>query len=120
MPPVDSTTIATLHSGSLELGDYVAYPGVSIEACRACAPKRSDPLCAFTVDVEDWYQSSVGYAAPISDRVVRNCDRLLALLDGCGVKATFFVQGLVAEAFPGLVRTFVQQGHEVQSHGHSH
>jgi polysaccharide deacetylase family protein (PEP-CTERM system associated) len=45
---------------------------------------------------------------------------MLALLDQCGVKATFFVQGLVAETFPGLVRTFLQQGHEVQSHGYSH
>jgi polysaccharide deacetylase family protein (PEP-CTERM system associated) len=72
------------------------------------------------VDVEDWYQSSVDFDAPISERVLRNCDRLLPLLDQCGVKATFFVQGLVAEAFPGLVRTFLQQGHEVQSHGYSH
>jgi len=72
------------------------------------------------VDVEDWYQSSVDFDAPISERVLRNCDRLLALLDQCGVKATFFVQGLVAKAFPGLVRTFLEQDHEVQSHGYSH
>jgi polysaccharide deacetylase family protein (PEP-CTERM system associated) len=94
--------------------------GISIEDCAACEPKSPGPLCAFTVDVEDWYQSSVDFDAPISERVLRNCDRLLALLDRCGVKATFFVQGLVAEKFPGLVRTFLQQGHEVQSHGYSH
>jgi polysaccharide deacetylase family protein (PEP-CTERM system associated) len=96
------------------------YLGNSIEPYAPCKPKWPGPLCAFTVDVEDWYQSSVDFDAPISERVLRNCDRLLALLDQCGVKATFFVQGLVAEAFPGLVRTFLQQGHEVQSHGYSH
>jgi polysaccharide deacetylase family protein (PEP-CTERM system associated) len=96
------------------------YHDISIEACAPSEPKGPGPLCAFTVDVEDWYQSSVDFDAPISDRVLRNCGHLLALLDECGVKATFFVQGLVAEAFPGLVRTFLQHGHEVQSHGHSH
>jgi polysaccharide deacetylase family protein (PEP-CTERM system associated) len=98
----------------------VNHLGISIETYAPCKPKWPDPLCAFTVDVEDWYQSSVDFDAPISERVLRNCDRLLALLDQFGVKATFFVQGLVAEAFPGLVRTFLQQGHEVQSHGYSH
>jgi polysaccharide deacetylase family protein (PEP-CTERM system associated) len=96
------------------------YSGFSIEACRPSEPPPSGPVCAFTVDVEDWYQSSVDFDAPITERVVRNCDRLLKLLDQCGVKGTFFVQGMVAQAFPGLVRTFIQQGHEVQSHGHSH
>jgi polysaccharide deacetylase family protein (PEP-CTERM system associated) len=78
------------------------------------------PLNAFTVDLEDWYQSSVDFDAPISDRVVRNTERLLALLDDCAVKATFFVQGLVAEAFPELVQRLADEGHEIQSHGHSH
>jgi polysaccharide deacetylase family protein (PEP-CTERM system associated) len=78
------------------------------------------PLNAFTVDVEDWYQSCVDFDAPITERVVRNTERLLLLLDGCGVKATFFVQGKVAEAFPGLVGSLVEQGHEVQAHGYSH
>ncbi len=96
------------------------YCGISIEACPAAEPKRSGPLCAFTVDVEDWYQSSVDFDAPITERVVRNCDRLLKLLDQSGVKATLFVQGMVAKAFPSLVRAFLQQGHEIQSHGHSH
>jgi peptidoglycan/xylan/chitin deacetylase (PgdA/CDA1 family) len=77
-------------------------------------------MCAFTVDVEDWYQSSVDFDAPITERVVRNCENLLGLLDQRGIKGTFFVQGMVAQAFPSLVRTFIRQGHEVQSHGHSH
>jgi polysaccharide deacetylase family protein (PEP-CTERM system associated) len=77
-------------------------------------------VAAFTVDVEDWYQSCVDYDAPITERVVRNVELLLAVLDESRVKATFFVQGRVAETFPRLVRDLVDEGHEVQSHGYSH
>jgi polysaccharide deacetylase family protein (PEP-CTERM system associated) len=78
------------------------------------------PRNAFTVDVEDWYQSCLDYDAPITERVVRNVDRILAVLDECGIKGSFFVQGRVAETFPKLVGTLVSNGHEVQSHGYSH
>lgn len=81
---------------------------------------ESAPLCALTIDVEDWYQSCVDPEAPITERVVRNTDRVLALLDDCGVKATFFLQGRVAETFPQLCQLLVAEGHEVQSHGYSH
>lgn len=72
------------------------------------------------MDVEDWYQSCVDLDAPISERVVRNVDRMLDLLDVVGVKGTFFVQGRVAETFPGLMQELVAAGHELQSHGYSH
>jgi polysaccharide deacetylase family protein (PEP-CTERM system associated) len=78
------------------------------------------PRSAFTVDVEDWYQSCVDYDAAITERVVRNVDRVLAILDDCGVKGSFFVQGKVAEAFPELVGSLAANGHEVQAHGYSH
>jgi polysaccharide deacetylase family protein (PEP-CTERM system associated) len=72
------------------------------------------------VDVEDWYQATVDFDAPITSRVVANTERLLEFLEACGVKGTFFVQGLVAVAFPALVRRIAQAGHEIQSHGHTH
>lgn len=78
------------------------------------------PLAAFTVDVEDWYQSTIDFDAPITERVVANVDRILSMLDSCGVKGTFFVQGLVARRFPELLRRLVAEGHEIQSHGYSH
>jgi len=81
---------------------------------------REGPLAAFTVDVEDWYQSCIDFDAPITERVVRNVERVLSVLDDCGVKGTFFVQGKVAEAFPRLVRDLAAEGHEIQSHGYSH
>jgi polysaccharide deacetylase family protein (PEP-CTERM system associated) len=75
---------------------------------------------ALTVDVEDWYQSCIDFDAPITERVVRNTTLLLEQLDESGVRATFFVQGLVAVAHPGLIRELVTAGHEVQSHAHTH
>jgi len=86
----------------------------------ALARRDSQAVAAFTVDVEDWYQSCVDYDAPITERVVRNVHRVLAVLDEFAVKATFFVQGRVAEAFPKLIQELVIEGHEIQSHGHSH
>jgi polysaccharide deacetylase family protein (PEP-CTERM system associated) len=78
------------------------------------------PVAAFTVDVEDWYQSCIDVDAPISERVLRNVDRVLTVLDEARIKGTFFVQGLVAEQYPQLVQTLIAEGHEVQSHGYTH
>jgi polysaccharide deacetylase family protein (PEP-CTERM system associated) len=82
--------------------------------------RPASELSAFTVDVEDWYQSCVDFDASITERVVRNVDRILEVLNDCGVKGTFFVQGRVAETFPKLPQLLVAEGHEVQSHGYSH
>jgi polysaccharide deacetylase family protein (PEP-CTERM system associated) len=87
---------------------------------RLVRPTGREPVAAFTVDVEDWYQSSIDFDAPITERVARNVERIVTLLDECGIKGTFFVQGRVAESFPGLVQSLVAEGHEIQSHGYSH
>lgn len=86
----------------------------------ATGPLSGGPLCAFTVDVEDWYQSSVDFDAPITERVVKNTERILEILDRRNIKGTFFVQGRVAETFPKLLQQLVEGGHEIQSHGYSH
>ena len=91
-----------------------------VRATSLRRPVDGEPLSAFTVDVEDWYQSCVDYDAPITERVVRNVDLILKVLDETRVKGTFFVQGKVAETFPDLVASLVSAGHEVQSHGYSH
>jgi peptidoglycan/xylan/chitin deacetylase (PgdA/CDA1 family) len=46
--------------------------------------------------------------------------RVLEELELCRVRATFFVLGERVEATPGVVRTMVDAGHEVQLHGHRH
>jgi len=96
--------------------------GYELEACATPQTAR-DPAqvrCAFTVDVEDWYQSTVDFDAPISERVLRNMDRVRAVLDEFRIKGTFFVQGRVAEAFPRLLQELHAEGHEIQSHAYSH
>jgi len=89
-------------------------------AVAPTALERPRPVAAFTVDVEDWYQSCIDFDAPITERVVRNVDLILGVLDEARVKGTFFVQGRVAEVFPAMVQRLVAEGHEIQSHGYSH
>lgn len=77
-------------------------------------------MFAFSVDVEDWYQSSHDFNAPISEQCVHNTRRVLDFLAPFNVKGTFFVQGMVAQKFPSLVKEIHSRGHEIQSHGYSH
>jgi polysaccharide deacetylase family protein (PEP-CTERM system associated) len=53
-------------------------------------------------------------------RVEGVVERLLERLDASGVRATFFVLGLVAERTPGVVRRIVAAGHELASPGPAH
>jgi polysaccharide deacetylase family protein (PEP-CTERM system associated) len=82
---------------------------------------------ALSVDVEDWFQ--VGAFERVIDRadwdslprrVEANTDRVLALFDEAGVKATFFTLGWVAARHPALIRRIAEAGHEVASHGWDH
>ena len=57
---------------------------------------------------------------PVSHWASENGHRLLDILAEFGVKGTFFVQTLVAEKYPELVRRIAAEGHEIASHGHSH
>jgi polysaccharide deacetylase family protein (PEP-CTERM system associated) len=98
-----------------------ARPTWRIEEIELSVPRdRTLPRNAFTVDVEDWYQSCLDYDAAISDRVVGNVTRVVELLEDANVRGTFFVQGRVAETYPRLVGELVAAGHEVQAHGYSH
>ena len=80
-----------------------------------------------TIDVEDWFHILDSPAAPLIDRweglesrVERNLDRILALLDFHGIKATFFWLGWVAERNMELVKCCHAAGHEIASHGYAH
>ncbi len=82
---------------------------------------------AMTIDVEDYFQVSAfedhierpaWEATPL--RVEANVDRILEMLDANDVKATFFTLGWVAERCPGMIRTIVEEGHELASHGWDH
>ena len=79
---------------------------------------------ALTVDLEDWHQlfhrRLTGEVIRPTPAVVSTTHRLLDILDEAGVRATFFVVGNVAEAYPELVRETAQRGHEIGSHTYSH
>jgi polysaccharide deacetylase family protein (PEP-CTERM system associated) len=82
---------------------------------------------AMTVDVEDYFQVSAFDRVVSRDswstfesRVCRNTERLLALFDDAGVRATFFILGWVATEYPQLVREIADAGHEIGSHGFGH
>jgi polysaccharide deacetylase family protein (PEP-CTERM system associated) len=87
----------------------------------------SDPMHAFTVDVEDYFQVSA-FEKVVSrenwneypGRVEANTHRILALLDEHRVRGTFFVLGWIAERYPNLVQEIARGGHEVGSHGFWH
>jgi len=80
-----------------------------------------------TVDLEDWFQvSNLEGRVPreawshCEFRLGRNTDRVLAMLDEAGAKATFFVLGWNAEQCPSLVRRIADAGHEIATHGWEH
>jgi polysaccharide deacetylase family protein (PEP-CTERM system associated) len=80
-----------------------------------------------SVDVEDWFQVGAFEGTirradwdGLDCRVEANCERILALFDRLGVKATFFVLGWVAARYPATIRRIADAGHEVASHGWDH
>ena len=82
---------------------------------------------AISVDLEDWYHICGVDNLPLkeefgkySDRLNRNVDKILALLDKYSVKATFFVVGYIAEQNPSLIKKIADCGHELASHGYYH
>jgi len=82
---------------------------------------------ALTVDLEDWYHvcgtekaGDVPSWDAYESRVVRNTEKVLSLLRGHGVRATFFVLGYIAEREPRLIADVAKEGHEIATHGHFH
>jgi polysaccharide deacetylase family protein (PEP-CTERM system associated) len=80
-----------------------------------------------TIDVEDWFHvcGHPSYSDPTTwarreRRVQVGVERVLALLDGTGSTATFFVLGWIARQSPQLVRRVADAGHQIACHGDVH
>lgn len=73
----------------------------------------TQPRTLVTVDLELSY-------APNLEAVRDSVDVLLQALASRSTRATFFVQGRLAEALPEAIAAIIDQGHEVASHGHDH
>lgn len=77
-------------------------------------------LHGLSIDLEDWYQSTIDPNADLSSRFEASTEQMLESFAARGVRATFFVLGLAAEKSPQIVRTIQAAGHEIQSHGYGH
>jgi polysaccharide deacetylase family protein (PEP-CTERM system associated) len=77
-----------------------------------------------SVDVECWDQiicrNLTNELIEPTQSCLESTRSLLGLFKERGVKATFFVLGYVAEAFPDLIRQIDAEGHEVAAHGYTH
>lgn len=78
----------------------------------------------FSVDVEDGIFLSMrdeyGKTIPQTERVLKNTHQILDVLQKHGQKGTFFALGMVAEAYPDLVKRIAHEGHELAVHGYQH
>jgi peptidoglycan/xylan/chitin deacetylase (PgdA/CDA1 family) len=70
----------------------------------------SSPRIALTFDTEHWSHPS---SADVQERI-------LDVLAAAGVRATFFVQGRWATAYPECARRITAGGHLVGNHSHHH
>jgi peptidoglycan/xylan/chitin deacetylase (PgdA/CDA1 family) len=70
----------------------------------------SSPRIALTFDTEHWSHPSTPDVQ----------DRILDVLAAAGVRATFFVQGRWATAYPSCARRIAGAGHLVGNHSHHH
>ena len=82
--------------------------------------RRNRMIHAISIDVEDWYQTTVDTDAELTRRFERSTYKVLEVLEARGVRATFFVLGLAAEKAPSLIRSIAEGDHEIQSHGYGH
>ncbi|HOW68066.1 MAG TPA: polysaccharide deacetylase family protein [Candidatus Paceibacterota bacterium] len=81
-------------------------------------------LHALSIDVEDWYNATLVLLfekyVPPSDAVVKSTERLLNLLSDKQIRATWFILGEVADAFPALIKRLAAAHQEIGVHGYYH
>ncbi|HUT75968.1 MAG TPA: polysaccharide deacetylase family protein [Armatimonadota bacterium] len=80
------------------------------------APRSRSARVVFGFDME----TDIGSWTPFYKGVVEGTPRLLALLAGKGIPATFFFTGDAAQQHPEVVRTVRDAGHEVGNHSLHH
>jgi len=91
---------------------------------KNAAEAREPVLNAITIDVEEWFDTVMfgegrGFASRTSG-LPGDVARILELLDGLSVKATFFILGSVARKYPDTIKRIAAAGHETASHGGTH
>lgn len=79
---------------------------------------------ALTIDVEEWYQTVLFKDSirgkNVSTNLTHNIGRILSILEEYDTKATFFIVADVADKNPSFVKSILNSGHEIASHGYKH
>jgi peptidoglycan-N-acetylglucosamine deacetylase len=97
--------------------DFPAWPG------------NAEAAVALTFDVDGeapWLSEGPEYASRLTMLSqgrfgpTRGLSRILGLLAGLEIKATFYVPGHTADRHPGAVAAILADGHEVSHHGYLH
>lgn len=106
---------------------YENWPGNRDLNIRWPGGKRIAVMLGFDLDAETmWTTRGDGNADHITNLSrgaygpVQGVPRLLAMLDDFGLKATFFVPGVVADQYPQVVKEIAARGHEIGFHGYYH
>lgn len=80
-----------------------------------------------TFDIEDWFHilnlplvESPEAWSNYEPRIHQGTERILKLLKRTNQTATFFVLGWIADKYPEVVKSIVEDGHEVGSHSYHH
>ena len=94
---------------------------------RMSSSKPNKTPAFFTIDVEEWFHASVversvpRHQWPQQEsRLQAQMERIVALLEEAKATATFFWLSPLAQKFPVMVRSLVEAGHEIASHGVTH
>ena len=89
--------------------------------------KRIAVMMAFDLDAETmWTTRGDGNHAHITNLSrgaygpKQGVPRILDMLDVYGIKATFFIPGVIAEHYPLVVKEISRRGHEIGFHGYLH
>ena len=96
-----------------------AAPATKVSAAKA-APKAS--ASTRRGPAKQAFRAALTFDAEHPDRASTPGvqERLLDILDTLGVKATFFIQGRWAEAYPDTAARIAKAGHLVGNHSHYH
>ncbi len=79
-------------------------------------------LLSFDIEEFDLPQE---YGAEISENdkfaiSAAGCSAVMDIMERTGIKATFFITGKFAAAYPEMIKAMAQHGHEIASHGMDH
>ena len=89
-------------------------------------PGEARAACAFTFDLDAdtlWMARGVHEPVTLSQGrfgPVEALPRILAMLRGHEIRASFFIPAWVAERYPDAVRAIAEGGHEIGCHGDEH